>query len=85
MTIDFENVNVYADLKHEQCVTVDLKEQFAELVYQKGTGIQAHALALKIFNGDKEFDEKEVNLIKSFTDKFCTPMIIDAIHTLCKQ
>jgi len=33
MTIDFENVNVYADLKHEQCVTVNLKEQFAELVY----------------------------------------------------
>lgn len=85
--MDFENVNVYADLKHEQSVKVNIKEQFAELIYQKGTGIQAHALALKIFNSNKdtEFTDNEIELIKSYAEKFCTPMIIDAIYNLCKQ
>ena len=87
MKLDFENVKVSADLKHEYETTVDLKEQFAELIYQKGMGLKAHALALKIFNStaDTDFNDAEINLLKTFTEQNCTPMIIDAINTLCKQ
>lgn len=84
MKIDLMNLKVYTDLKHEQCTNVDIKEQLAELIYQRGTGIQAHALALKIYNSteDTDYTTQEYNLLKSYVNSFCTPIIIDAINNL---
>jgi hypothetical protein len=85
--MNFENVNVYTDLKREQSVSVNIKEQLAELIYQKGTGIQAHALALKIYNSteDTEFTKNEKDLLLKYVNTFCAPMIIDAITTLVEN
>ena len=84
MKIDLMNLKVYTDLKHEQCTNVDIKEQLAELIYQRGTGIQAHALALKIYNSteDTDYTTQEYNLLKGYVNNFCTPIIIDAINNL---
>ena len=54
MKIDFSKVKVYTDLGRETGVIQDLRKDFANLIYTEGRGIAAHALALKIYNGDKD-------------------------------
>lgn len=78
------NLKVYGDLKHETSVNVDIKDQLAELIYQKGTGLPAYALAIKIYNSneDTEYTEQEFALIKQYVSNFCTPIIIDAINNI---
>lgn len=86
--MDFKNIEVYTDLKKQNKTIVDLQESIADLIYQKGYGIQAHALALKIYNSDADtqFTDSELQLLQEFVNKFCPPMIIDAItNYICKH
>ncbi len=62
---------------------MNVKKDFANAIYQRGFGIEAHALALKIYNseGEAEFNEKEIALIKQYAD-LCQPAFIDAINKI---
>ena len=44
------------------------KKDFANIIYQLGRGIEAHALAFKIFNsnGEIEYNDEECNMIKEY-------------------
>lgn len=46
-------------------------------------GIEAHALAFKIFNsnGEIEYNDEECNMIKEYAS-LCSPAFIDAINKL---
>lgn len=81
MKIDFSKVKVYTDLGRETGVIQDLRKDFANLIYTEGRGIEAHALALKIYNGDAEteFNDHEVAMINDFS-KICSPCVIDAFE-----
>ena len=81
MKIDFSKVKVYTDLGRETGVIQDLRKDFANLIYTQGRGIEAHALALKIYNGDAEteFNDREVAMINDFS-KICSPCVIDAFE-----
>ena len=81
MKIDFSKVKVYTDLGREPGVIQDLRKDFANLIYTEGRGIEAHALALKIYNGDAEteFNDREVAMINDFS-KICSPCVIDAFE-----
>ena len=83
MKIDFSKVKVYTDLGRETGVIQDLRKDFANLIYTEGRGIAAHALALKIYNGDKdtEYSEEEIMMIRNFAG-ICSPCIIDAFETI---
>ena len=83
MKIDFSNVKVYTDLGRETGTIQNLRKDFANLIYTEGRGIASHALALKIYSGDKdtEYNEEEVAMIRDFS-KICSPCIIDAFETL---
>ena len=83
MKIDFSKVKVYTDLGRETGVIQDLRNDFANLIYTEGRGIAAHALALKIYNGDKdtEYSEEEIMMIRNFAG-ICSPCIIDAFETI---
>ena len=83
MNIDFSKVKVYTDLGRETGVIQDLRKDFANLIYTEGRGIAAHALALKIYNGDKdtEYSEEEIMMIRNFAG-ICSPCIIDAFETI---
>lgn len=83
MKIDFSKVKVYTDLGRETGVIQDLRKDFANLIYTEGRGIAAHALALKIYNGDKdtEYNEQEIQLIRQFS-QMCAPCMIDAFATM---
>lgn len=83
MKIKFSNVEVFTSITKTQCVVTDIREAFADLIYNQGNGIKAYALALKIYNstGDEEWTDEEVKLISMYAD-VCTPAYMVAIKNL---
>lgn len=80
--INFEKILVASDIARKHCENKDCRESFANILYANGSGIAAHALALKIYNskGDTEYSDEEVNLIIEHANVFCKPFFIDAIN-----
>jgi len=83
MKLNFDKVEVFTDLAKENSVEQNIRQDFANFIYTQGTGISAHALALKIYNGDAdtEYNPQEVEMIMAYA-KGCTPCVIDAITEL---
>ena len=86
MKINFDSVKVYTDLDKKNSVTQNMRKEFANFIYTQGSGIAAHALALKIYNGnaETEYAENEVAIIRQFVDG-CTPCVIDAFLEILKE
>lgn len=85
--IDFSKIQMYTDITRQNAVIVNARKQTANDLYTKGQGIAFHALALKIYNGEgeQEFNDEEVTLIKNYAEQMCTPQFIDAINELCNN
>lgn len=83
MKIDFTDISIPTGIDKREQVRTDVRRDFANVIYRLGTGIEAHALALKIYNsaGPEEFTERECKLIRGFAGK-CTPAFIDAINDI---
>lgn len=83
MVINFERVEIFTDVARTSCMIQNVKKEFADIIYRYGNGIEAHALALKIYNsnGNTEYSEDEVKLIRSVS-KMLSPAFIDAIDKL---
>lgn len=84
MKINFEQLRVYNDIAKTRELVVNVKVQVADTIYQKGIGIAAHALALKIYNstGDCELTDDEYQLLISFAERHFIPMVIDALKNV---
>lgn len=82
MKINFDEMKIYTSLDKQSGVVQSIRKDFANLIYTEGRGIEAHALALKIFNGDSEteYDDSEVAIISEFT-KLCAPCVMDAFKS----
>lgn len=80
MKLNFDNIEIYDNISKTTSHNQNIREDFANFLYNEGQGIAAHALAFKIFNGtpNTEFNPQEVELIRVFS-RGCTPAIIDAI------
>jgi len=85
--IDFTKFVVFTDLAHTKSNTYDIREQIADELYQKGSGIPYHALALKIYNseGELELSEKEFDLIMKLAEVCFAPYIIDSLKSYNKD
>lgn len=83
MTIDFSRIEIFTDVAHRHCAICDLRAQFADVIYNLGKGMVAHALALKIYNSDgpTDFSDEEVQFIKSYMT-MCSPAFIDAMNQI---
>lgn len=81
MILNLKKVEVFTNVAKTQCVVMDIREAFADLIYARGTGIKAHALALKVYNSDEmtDYTDDEVKLIRKYAE-MCTPAVIDAIE-----
>ena len=81
MKINFEKVEVFANLAKTKATIMNIKEGFADAIYTQGQGIACHALALKIYNskGEEEYSDKEAELI-SRCSELCTPAVMDGIQ-----
>lgn len=81
--INFERIEIFVDIDKTRCSVENYKKDFANIIYQVGRGIEAHALAFKIFNsnGEIEYNDEECNMIKEYAS-LCSPAFIDAINKL---
>lgn len=86
MNIDFSRIELFTDVAHTTCNICDLRTQFANVIYNMGNGIEAHALALKIYNseGATFYEDRELMLIEQYS-KLCAPSFIDAIGRIMNQ
>lgn len=82
--IDFSKVEIYTGLAKKSCIVQDLREPFADAMYQRCIGLPAHALAMKIYNskGDEEYNEQECEIIRQCAENFWSPSVIDAVLNL---
>ena len=63
--INFERIEIFVDIDKTRCSVENYKKDFANIIYQLGRGIEAHALAFKIFNsnGEIEYNDEETAII----------------------
>ncbi len=85
MRANFSKVQVYTGLDKSAIKVFDIREQVANALYTKGSGLACHALALKIYNakdGEVELDADECRLLINFAENIFSPNVIDAFHAL---
>ena len=82
MKIDFQNFKIYASVSRKSSQTIDVRETFADMIYNNVNGIKAHALALKIYDskGTIEYGDDEVKLIRTIAEQLCVPGFIDGLE-----
>lgn len=83
MKLNFDEVEIYDNISKTKKHIQNIRESFADYLYNNAEGIAGHAIALKIYNGnpDTDYNPQEVELIRLFSQG-CTPAIIDAITEL---
>lgn len=81
MRIDFNHFTIPDGIGGKSYTTGDARESFADLIYRNVNGIRAHALAMKIYRseGETEYSDDEVRLIKNVAYKLCAPNFIDGL------
>ena len=86
MTIDFRNFQMYTDISQADKVTVDVRRDFADMIYKNANGIVAHDLALRIYRAEGPIsitpDEKEFLL--AFAQRG-TPLFYDSFNANIKD
>ena len=82
MKIDFQHFNVYMAVNHKYARTMDVRESFADMIYNNVNGIKAHALALKIYEseGEADYTDDEVKLVRIVAERLCVPGFIDGLN-----
>ena len=80
--IDFQHFKIYASVSHKASHTVDARENFADMIYNNVNGIKAHALALKIYEseGEADYTDDEVKLVRIVAERLCVPGFIDGLN-----
>jgi len=84
--VNFKALQVRTSLKGDVTVTVDGAADIADIIYTQGAGIAAHALALKIFNGEGEMEltDAEARIVEDIAYRCLAPLHIDAIRAQLK-
>lgn len=84
--INFEKLELFTDIAKTNKVEKNVKNEIANYIYTNGSGIEMHALALKIYNseGETEYNEKECELIRAASHSLA-PFFIDAIENALKN
>lgn len=82
MKIDFQHFNVYMAVNRKSAQTMDVRESFADMIYNNVNGIKAHALALKIYEseGEADYTDDEVKLVRIVAERLCVPGFIDGLN-----
>lgn len=75
--INFKEFKLYVDVTRENTRVFDVRKDFSNFMYLNCRGIQAHDIALRIYHsdGDVEFDDSDVAVIKSAANMIGGPLI----------
>lgn len=84
--LNFQQFSIPTGIDKRNRQTGDARESFANLIYLNVNGIRAHALAMKIYRseGETEYSQDEVKLIKEVADRMCAPNFIDGLDEQLK-
>lgn len=86
MRRNLENVEVYTSIDKSSCQVVNLRKSIANLIYNQGNGLglEGTALATKMWNGDvnTEYNEREVEIIRSVVERCCAPCVIEVVNRI---
>ena len=82
--INFDEFVLFKSIDGSETEVLNVRRVFAKELYTRGQGIECHALALKIFNGDgaQEFSAEECRLMTVFAEQIMTPNFIDSLNFL---
>ena len=84
MKINLEHLEVFMTLDKKQCQVVNARKQIANLIYSQGAGLglAGQALAVKMWNGngDTEYTDDDVKIIKELVERTTAPCFIDAVN-----
>ena len=80
-TINFKEFVIALDVAQTTKRTVDVREVFANILYARANGIQAHSLAFMIYKseGKLEITDEEERIITAVAQQHTTPAFIDGI------
>ncbi len=80
--LNFKEFDVYAGVDRRKKRQGDVRESFADIVYNTANGIRGHALALKIYNseGGTDFTDEEVEIMRNIAGEYCLPGFIDGLN-----
>ncbi|MDR2627185.1 MAG: hypothetical protein LBC40_04040 [Dysgonamonadaceae bacterium] len=80
--INFKEFGLYTDIRKLRKEILDVREVFANILYCRMNGIQAHSLAFMIYKseGVLEITDDEAAIIASVAGQYCTPAFIDGIN-----
>ncbi len=86
MKINFQKFMSFTDISQASTIEVDIRKDFADLMYKNMNGIEAHDLALRIYRseGDMQVSDIDVSLIKALASK-ATPIFYDSILANIKE
>lgn len=86
MKRNLENVEVYTSIDKSSCQVINLRKSIANLIYNQGNGLglEGTALATKMWNGDGDIDysEREVEIIRSVVERCCAPCVIEVVNRI---
>lgn len=70
--INFAALQIATNIKKDEYITKDIREELANAMYQNARGIGYMALAMKIYksDGEVELDDNEFKLLKDFGQGF---------------
>lgn len=85
MKINLEHLEVFMTLDKNRCQVVNARKQIANIIYSQGAGLglAGQALAVKMWNGngDTEYTDDDVKIIKELVERTTAPCFIDAMNT----
>ena len=84
--INFKEFQIQENLFSDTKTSVDLREGFSNVVYKNSQGIKGLDLALKIYksNGEIEFNDDELQIIKNISE-ICVAPITKAIQDIFNE
>lgn len=84
--INFKEFQIQENLFSDTKTLVDLREGFSNVVYKNSQGIKGLDLALKIYksDGETEFNDDELQIIKSVSE-ICVAPITKAIQDILNE
>lgn len=84
MKIDFEYFTLYKGIDKSIKEMMDVRQVFAEEMWNHAQGIAYHALALKIYNshGETEYTDEEFQLMLQYAEFGMTPSFIESLRIL---
>lgn len=79
--LNFKEFHVPTGISRKARQCVDVREAVADLLYTRVSGIKAHSLAFKIYesDGDAEYSDEEVAVIRAAVERYCLPNVIDGL------